>query len=541
MSVFHNQGITMTDLAGNIPAQARDRDIFSQRLLGTVSNLGDTNNFYKFSLSGSSTVNLSLTTETSSVGLDVIHDTNSNEQIDTGEIISSQIINANSQFNNGINLESGQYFVRVWYVNGEEAAYALNLQQNSAGNSTIDLAGNTFSSARIIEFARNRSISGDSLSTYSDWVDKSDRTDIYEFTLDTNAIAELKATGLSGDIGLRLYNSAGNEIDTSSLINQAREGLTRLLPSGTYYIAVDAPFTGAGTQYNLEFAVTSYSEPGNEVFTAQTLPISLIPSSDPSMMRGRTFLEDAIGGGDIDTWKIVGNFNPGSNLTIGSSTLNLRNINTVNLDFKLFQDLNRNNQLDTGEEITPSRFDYNSFFATWKFNNLRDRALGDYYIQASSNSQNSFNYSFNATLDQITTPQTLSIPLQPTSDSTVLRGSVTTNGSVSARSRNIWKIENPMTPDSKLTINSNGINLLNVDVNNLELKIFQDTNNNYTIDVGEEIPVTKFDYNSLFATWEFGNIAHPQQGNYYLMITSKSEDLLNYSFTATLDEIIASS
>ncbi len=531
----------MTDLAGNTPAQARNTDIFSQPLLGVVSSLGDTNNFYKFFLNGSSTVNLSLATETAGVGLDIIHDRNSNQQTDSGEIISSQIIGANSQFNNNFNLENGQYFVRVWYVDGGEAAYALNLQQNLAGSSTIDLAGNTFSNARAIALNGNRSSSGDSPSTYSDWVDNSDRTDIYQFTLNTNAIADLKATGLSGDIDLRLYNSTGNEIDTSSLIGQPREGLTRLLPSGTYYIAVDAAFTGEGTQYNLEFAVTPYSEPGNEAVTAQALPISLIPSSDPSLLRGRTFVEDAIGAGDIDTWKIVGNFNPGSNLTIGSSTLNLRNINTINLDFKLFQDLNRNTQLEAGEEITPSRFDCNSFLATWKFNNLRDRTLGDYYIQTSSDSQNSLNYSFNTTLDQITTPQTLAIPLQPTSDFTEMRGTVTANGSVSARSQNIWKIDNPMTPDSKLTINSNAINLLNVDVNNLDLKIFQDTNNNYTMDVGEEIPVTKFDYNSLFATWEFGNIARSQKGNYYLMVTSKSEDVLDYSFTATFDEIVASS
>jgi hypothetical protein len=77
--------------------------------------------------------------------------------------------------------------VRVWDVNGEEAAYTLNLQQNSAGNPTTDLAGNTFSLARIIELIGNRSISGDSLSTYSDWVDKSDRRDIYQFTLNANA------------------------------------------------------------------------------------------------------------------------------------------------------------------------------------------------------------------------------------------------------------------------------------------------------------------------------------------------------------------
>jgi hypothetical protein len=177
----------MTDLAGNTPSQARDNNIFSQTLLGTVSSLGDTNNFYKFFLKGSSAVNLSLATETVGVGLDVIHDTNWNEQIDSGEIISSQIIGANSQFNHSINLESGQYFVRVWDVNGEEAAYTLNLQQNSAGNPTTDLAGNTFSLARIIELIGNRSISGDSLSTYSDWVDKSDRRDIYQFTLNANA------------------------------------------------------------------------------------------------------------------------------------------------------------------------------------------------------------------------------------------------------------------------------------------------------------------------------------------------------------------
>ncbi|PAX57928.1 pre-peptidase C-terminal domain-containing protein [Brunnivagina elsteri] len=395
----------MTDLAGNTSAQARDRDIFSQTLSGTVSNLGDTNNFYKFSLSGSSTVNLSLATETSSVGLDVIHDTNSNEQIYTGEIISSQIIDANSQFNNGINLESGEYFVRVWYVDGGEAAYELNLQQNPAGKSTIDLAGNTFSNARVISLNLSNSESRNPItSTYSDWVDQSDRTDIYQFTLDTtNAIADLKATGLGGDIDLRLYNSTGNEIDTSSLVGQPREAITRILPGGTYYIAVDAPFSGEGTQYNLEFGTITYQEPGNEATTAQPLPISLIPSSDPSMLRGKVFLEDTIGAGDIDTWKIASNFSSGSNLTISSSTMNLRNINTVNLNFKLFQDLDGNAQLDAGEEITPSRFDYNSFFATWKFNNLRDSTFGEYYIQASSNSQNSFNYSFNTTLDEIVT------------------------------------------------------------------------------------------------------------------------------------------
>lgn len=525
----------MTDLAGNTLARARTSGIFSETLSDKVSGLEDTKDFYRFNIGKASTLDLSLSTD-GAVGVDIIHDQNQNRQVDAGEIIASYVVGANSEFNSNLNVDIGRYAVLVKDVGGGEVTYNLNLQRTIAGSSTNDLAGNTFDIVSVIDTNQRTTTS-----TYSDWVDVDDSRDVYQFTLTQAVVVDLKITGLEGDVDMRLYNSLGNEVDISALIGQPREGLTQLLQSGTYYITADVPYRGEGTQYNLEFTAIAYQEPGSEFNTAQSLPISLKPTSDSTLLQGRTIISDTIGGGDVDTWRLNANFNPGSSLSIGSSTLNLLNIDTVSLDFKLFQDFNGNAQLDAGEEFTPSQFDYNSLFTSWRFDNLRDRSLGNYYIQASSKNPQSLEYTFNITLNQVTKLQNLSAIVEPTSDPTIMRGTVTANGAVSDRSSNIWKIDNAITPNSKLTINTDAFNLLNANSTNLEFKLFQDTNNNYTIDVGEEIPVTRFDYNSIFATWEFDSIARPQKGNYYLIATSKSDKTLDFSFTAIFDEAMVES
>lgn len=553
----------MKDFAGRIPAQI-GYDAFSQPIVGEISSLGNSNNFYEFFLKGSSSLNLSLVTQSGDLGLQIIHDQNQNQQVDGGEVISSQLIPTNSEFQGHLNLQAGNYFVRVFnefdrseLASGEQrslqqpATYILNLQQQEAGSATTDLAGNDFDTARVINTAGRTGVS-----TYSDWVGTGanpDRMDMYKFTLDKSAIAKLKLTGLTGDVDLRLYNSLGNEIDMSALIGQGQEGLTKWLTSGTYYIAVEAPGNlvsnpptdtdydptiREGSQYNLEFATIDYNEPGSNAVTAQNLPILLLPTSDPSLLRGSINLRDVIGLGDRDTWKLDTNFNPGASISISSPNINLRNINTVSLDFQLFQDRNGNLQLDANEEIQPTRFDYNSFFATWDFTNLGDRSLGDYYIQASSNTTNSFDYSFSISINQTIAPQSLSIPLEVKSDSSFMGGTKTFTGSVSNRKSNFWQINSPLTSNSRLSINTTALNLQNANSTSFELTLFQDTNNNYLIDVGEVIPVTKADYNSIFASWEFSDMARPQAGNYYLVASSQADVILNYSLNVTWDEIL---
>ncbi|CCH95670.1 Similar to tr/Q3M5S2/Q3M5S2_ANAVT Peptidase S8 and S53 [Microcystis aeruginosa PCC 9432] len=131
--------------------------------------------------------------------------------------------------------------------------------------SSVDLAGNTLATARAITV-------GSSTTSYTDWVGSTDTNDYYRFTLANSSNFNLGLTGLTADADVRLLNSSGSFIASSTNGGTASESITRQLSAGTYYIRV-YPYQSANTNYNLAVSATSIDLAGNTLATARAITV----------------------------------------------------------------------------------------------------------------------------------------------------------------------------------------------------------------------------------------------------------------------------
>lgn len=101
----------------------------------------------------------------------------------------------------------------------------------NALSSSVDNAGNTLSSARVITV-------GASATNYTDFVGSTDTNDYYRFAVANTSNLNLSLTGLSSDADVELLNSSGAVITSSSNSGTTAESISRQLTAGTYYIRV---------------------------------------------------------------------------------------------------------------------------------------------------------------------------------------------------------------------------------------------------------------------------------------------------------------
>ncbi|MBD2599704.1 MAG: S8 family serine peptidase [Microcystis sp. M20BS1] len=132
-------------------------------------------------------------------------------------------------------------------------------------SSSVDLAGNTLATARAITV-------GSSTTSYTDWVGSTDTNDYYRFTLANSSNFNLSLTGMTADADVRLLNSSGSFIASSTNGGTASESITRQLSAGTYYIRV-YPYQSANTNYNLAVSATSIDLAGNTLATARAITV----------------------------------------------------------------------------------------------------------------------------------------------------------------------------------------------------------------------------------------------------------------------------
>ena len=114
----------------------------------------------------------------------------------------------------------------------------------------VDLAGNTLATARAITV-------GSSTTSYTDWVGSTDTNDYYRFSLANPGNFNLGLTGMTADADVKLLNSGGSVIASSTNGGTASESITGQLSAGTYYIRV-YPYSG-NTNYNLAVSAASSS------------------------------------------------------------------------------------------------------------------------------------------------------------------------------------------------------------------------------------------------------------------------------------------
>ncbi|AFY84349.1 pre-peptidase C-terminal domain-containing protein [Oscillatoria acuminata] len=219
---------------------------FNQSISNTNSN-----DFYRFSLSGPTNLNLVINGMTQDADLELFFDSNNDGLADpnTERVGFSEQAGTLQDSITGF-FTAGNYFVNVSQgVPGATTPYNLNLIATPV---TGDLGGNTPNTATNLGIlAGTRRI--------DDFVGDPDPEDYFRFVLNDVKNVNLLLTGLNDDADLRLYQGVNNNgaIEQGNLIAESiqsgttPEALNRTLTPGDYLVLVSPGFQGVNTNYSL--------------------------------------------------------------------------------------------------------------------------------------------------------------------------------------------------------------------------------------------------------------------------------------------------
>ncbi len=202
-------------------------------LSSTISRSGfvgssDTQDYFRFSLSSTRNVNLSLTGLAADANLYLYRAVGDSLSLVTGGS-SARSGNADEAINLA-NVGAGDYYIRVSQYSGD-THYTLRLSTHDPSN-LLPIETNV----GILNGTRN----------FSDSVGSTDTSDIYSFSLSSIRNVTLALTGMSSDADLRLardYNlngiiDPGEIIASSTHSNSWNEALNRNLEAGNYFVQV---------------------------------------------------------------------------------------------------------------------------------------------------------------------------------------------------------------------------------------------------------------------------------------------------------------
>jgi hypothetical protein len=127
--------------------------------------------------------------------------------------------------------------------------------------------------------------------SYSDSVNRRDRKDFYQFSVDTRGRVEIDLSDLSDNADLFLHNSRGKAIKRSRRGGSASESISRILNPGDYYVQVKSRTRRVSTDYNLglNFSELTPDNAGNNRRNARDLG---------SLSFGSESYNDFVGRGD---------------------------------------------------------------------------------------------------------------------------------------------------------------------------------------------------------------------------------------------------
>jgi Bacterial pre-peptidase C-terminal domain. len=231
------------DGAGNEITTAQDIGALGATAVTKNDWVGGIDNYdyYKFSLTKNSTLNLNLSGLTQNANLHLMDS--------DGDQIAYSIQAGTKDESILNNLTPGTYYVRVNSPSGEDTTYNLGVSATALTYSPANIVGNTLS--------QNLNIGAlGTTQTFSDFVGnphgiKQDETDYYTFSIPSASSVNLKLTGLTANADLYLYDSNGSAIANSSDFSNVDETISKSLNAGTYRIGVLSK-NSANTGYNLQ-------------------------------------------------------------------------------------------------------------------------------------------------------------------------------------------------------------------------------------------------------------------------------------------------
>ncbi|ABA21259.1 Peptidase [Trichormus variabilis ATCC 29413] len=284
---------TQPDFAGNTTGTALNFGTLNgTRVFNDEVRPGDINDFYRFDLTGGSTVNLTLNGLTADADLRLLNS--------VGTVIASSLGLGTIAESINTFLLAGTYFAQVSSFNNASTLYNLSLSSNLVP--TVDLAGNTPGTARNIGPVGVQSF-------FRDRVSSTDSNDYYRFTINPNSGLNIVLNGLSADADLQLLRADGTTLVRSSSNSGTTEDTITLTAAevranGTEYVVRVNSFNGANTAYNLSINGSLPDVAGNSTGAARNL----------GNLNGRQEFIDFVNGADTNDFYqfTVG---PNSNLT----------------------------------------------------------------------------------------------------------------------------------------------------------------------------------------------------------------------------------
>ncbi len=201
----------------------------------------DRSDYYKFTLERRREFTLTLTNLDGNANVQLL---NSN-----GDVIkASQNTGAKSERIKRT-LGAGDYFVQVFSDNKNvNTDYRLTLSEAAVGSSKPDKAGNSRDMARdfgVLNQSRR----------IKDFVGRNDRNDVYRFSLSRESEFSLLLNGLTENADVRLLDSRGRAIETSTTKKEDAERIERTLAAGDYFIEV-LSYKQSDTAYKLQLSAT---------------------------------------------------------------------------------------------------------------------------------------------------------------------------------------------------------------------------------------------------------------------------------------------
>jgi hypothetical protein len=199
-------------------------------------NNGDTSDIYRFSLGTTSNVTARLSGLSADADVRIIRDRNGNGVVDAGEeIVRSAAGGSASEFINLQGLGAGNYIAQVYQFSGS-TNYNLQLTA-SAGRGFAPEPNNTLGQAYNIGTLNGFRQFAGSVST-------TDTSDFYRFNVGVNSNVSINLSGLTADADIRLFNSAGTLVASSTAGGTTPDNILRNLAAGSYSVQVSR-FSGA--------------------------------------------------------------------------------------------------------------------------------------------------------------------------------------------------------------------------------------------------------------------------------------------------------
>ncbi|OKH38321.1 hypothetical protein NIES2119_09800 [[Phormidium ambiguum] IAM M-71] len=205
-----------SDTAGNTLNEARDLGTLSgsQTLNEFVGNV-DTQDIYRFALSSSSNLNVSLQDLSADADLQLIQDTNGNGIVEENEAIESSTSLNNASEAIAINaLPAGTYFIAVNQYEGD-TTYNLSLSASPPISRPARTADSSVNDAEVNNSA---------VLSKSGQVNATNPENDYSFTVNESGIFTANLTGLTGDADVRLIRDFNGNGKVDSVADRNGNG-----------------------------------------------------------------------------------------------------------------------------------------------------------------------------------------------------------------------------------------------------------------------------------------------------------------------------